>query len=279
MGRKIPAKKHRGVKDPLVQQAKRLDSLKGKINAPPKDPDEQPMPRSLITLFGLQDPNKKDATKKRKQTHPRHITNNKSNKESSVKGSSSNPINHLRKLPGESGRGFSLRINSAIKALHGAEDDLDYPQDLEAEDYKGQRMAEQRERRAKKRRRAEKAARKNGDAEQTEPHLTRTQKLALKKKAKKMKAVEASQERAEVVYERVSFGDVSHAPPTLHFKSKNNVGAPRPGRRDLLLSALLGGAGGAGGALPPAELQRRERARLDAVAAYRALKAAKYKQK
>lgn len=25
MGRKIPAKKHRGVKDPLVQQAKRIE--------------------------------------------------------------------------------------------------------------------------------------------------------------------------------------------------------------------------------------------------------------
>lgn len=27
MGRKIPAKKHRGVKDPLVQQARRLQKL------------------------------------------------------------------------------------------------------------------------------------------------------------------------------------------------------------------------------------------------------------
>lgn len=67
-----------------------------------------------------------------------------------------------------------------------------FQHDLEAEDYKGQRMAERRERRAKKRRRAEKAAGKKGEGANTEEHLTRTQKLALKKKAKKMKALEVT---------------------------------------------------------------------------------------
>ncbi|KPJ12372.1 hypothetical protein RR48_11628 [Papilio machaon] len=54
MGRKIPAKKHRGVKDPLIQQAKRLKELKGKINAPPNDPDDQPVPKSLTRLFAFE---------------------------------------------------------------------------------------------------------------------------------------------------------------------------------------------------------------------------------
>lgn len=39
--------------------------------------------------------------------------------------------------------------------------------------------------------------------------------------------LQASKERQEVVYERVSFGEVAHAPPTLHFKSKGNTAAPR----------------------------------------------------
>lgn len=33
-------------------------SLKGKINAPPKDPDEQPVPQSLLRLFAFQNQNK-----------------------------------------------------------------------------------------------------------------------------------------------------------------------------------------------------------------------------
>lgn len=50
----------------------------------------------------------------------------------------------------------------------------------------------------------------------------------------------------------------------------------QPGRRDLLLKALLGthagGAAHAAGERRAAQLEQRERARLDAVAAYRALK-------
>uniref|UniRef100_A0A2H1V4T9 SFRICE_008844 n=1 Tax=Spodoptera frugiperda TaxID=7108 RepID=A0A2H1V4T9_SPOFR len=90
---------------------------------------------------------------------------------------------------------------------------------------------------------------------------------------------QAGSERREVEYERVSFGEVSHAPPALHFKA---AGAPRPGRRQLLLSSLLGpgapaaGAQAAAGARAPADA---ERARLQAVAAYRALKANKHKNK
>lgn len=268
MGRKIPAKKHRGVKDPIAQQAKRLESLKGKINAPPKDPDDQPMPRSLIRLFGLENPIKKDRTTKKNHNKHEHLSQRDNNK----KRPEGNPISQLRKLPGESGRGFSLRINSAIKALHGPEEDLDYPQDLESEDLKGQRMAEQRERRARKRRRAERTAKTTGDGAQPEPHLTRTQKQALKKKAKQQKALEAAREKSEVMYERVPFGVVADAPPTLRASA-----APRPGRRDLLLTNMLAGTGQS--AAPPADQRRRERARLDAVEAYRALKASKYKRK
>lgn len=33
-------------------------SLKGKINAPPKDPDEQPIPKSLTRLFAFQEKDK-----------------------------------------------------------------------------------------------------------------------------------------------------------------------------------------------------------------------------
>lgn len=38
-----------------------------------------------------------------------------------------NPISNLRRLPGESGRDFSLRINSAVKALHNPVEDMNYP--------------------------------------------------------------------------------------------------------------------------------------------------------
>ncbi|KAJ8729788.1 hypothetical protein PYW07_016826 [Mythimna separata] len=277
MGRKIPAKKHRGVKDPLVQQAKRLASLKGKINAPPKDPDDQPVPKSLTRLFAFRDRHsKKSITKKKNHNGRQQMQGNGPGAPHAVAS--------LRRLAGESGRAFSLRINSAVKALHNPAEQLHYPLDIEAEDEKGLRMDELRARRARKRRRAAAAPGESG-----EPALTRTQRLALKKKAKKMKVSEASKTRQEVQYERVAFGDVTHAPPAL--PGRGAAPASRPGRRDLLLTSLLagggaraGGAGGAGGGaraggVCAAELQRRERARLAAVAAYRELKASKLKNK
>ncbi|XP_026729181.1 coiled-coil domain-containing protein 137 isoform X1 [Trichoplusia ni] len=276
MGRKIPAKKHRGVKDPLVQQAKRLESLTGKINAPPKDPDEQPIPKSLTRLFAFQEKDKQKVARK-----ARNCMKHDKVDIGSPKNATPNPISQLRKLPGESGRGFSLRINSAVRALHNPCEDVDYPVDIEAEDEKGLRMAEQRERRARKRRKAAKGLKGGGD-EEREPHLTRTQKLSLKKKARKIKEVEAKNEKQEVVYEKVSFGEVCHAPPSLQARSKGNAGAARPARRGLLLSTLLAPAERQRrdhALLPPAERQRRERARADAVAAYRALKANKINNK
>ncbi|KAL0841647.1 hypothetical protein ABMA28_015299 [Loxostege sticticalis] len=281
MGRKIPAKKHRGVKDPLQQQAKRLQSLKGKINAPPKDPDEQPVPRSLMRLFGLQDAKTNDNKPANKKKHKRPALND--SRQSNTQGK--NPISQMKKLPGESGRSFSLRINSAVKALHGSIDQDDYPVEMETEpdDIQGDRMEAQRRRRERKRARAGAA----GDGEPPAP--TRAQRLALKKQAKKQRETEALQEKREVVYERVGFGEVAHAPPALSFKHRKapkDAGAPRPGRRDLLLSKLLDKSSSSSGAparhkraLPAAERMRLERARQDAVDAYRKIKAQQTKNR
>ncbi|XP_050346079.1 uncharacterized protein LOC126770628 isoform X1 [Nymphalis io] len=259
MGRKIPSKKHRGVKDPLVQQARRLQSLKGKINAPPKDPDDQPVPKSVIELFAFQNKEQKSKKKKNKNLPLKD--------DGRVSKAGKNPIARLKKLPGESGRDFSLRINSTMRALHDPMEQLDYPQDVEVDDTKGDRMAALRERRQRK----HKAAMKKDPSLKDEPKITRTQKLTLKKQAKKLKIAEESA-RPDVQYERVQFGDLAHAPPALSAPRRAPPPA-RAGRRDLLLTSMLaGGAGGAGGAGDAAELERRERVRVDVVAAYRALK-------
>ncbi|XP_041978050.1 coiled-coil domain-containing protein 137 [Aricia agestis] len=261
MGRKIPSKKHRGVKDPLEQQARRLQSLKGKINAPPKDPDDQPIPKSLERLFAFQ--NKKSPNLEEKKKKHNKTTNNRGQNEL-IK--TDNPVAKLKKIPGESGRSFSLRINNAIKTLNNPSVDLDFPDDVEEFDSKGERMEFQRERRRRKKA-------KNG-TESSEPQLSRSQKRAARAKAKKEKAEAQKQEnRPELVYERVGFGEIVQAPPALSVKprhAKADGAAARPGRRTLLLSAMLSGGAGAGAV--SADAARRERTRFDVVAAYRELK-------
>jgi hypothetical protein len=53
MGRKIPGRKHRGVRDPEKQQAERLRRIKDKIDAPPTNPDEQQIPKSAQRIAEL----------------------------------------------------------------------------------------------------------------------------------------------------------------------------------------------------------------------------------
>lgn len=78
MGRKIPAKKHHGVKDPEKQAERRNAKIKLKINETPENIEEQEIPKKLKNLFkkphkkrGLDDPslelillNNKDPTSK-----------------------------------------------------------------------------------------------------------------------------------------------------------------------------------------------------------------------
>lgn len=50
MGKKIPKKKHRGVKDPYKQQEERLNKIKNKLNAKPENIEAQEIPRRLQTI-------------------------------------------------------------------------------------------------------------------------------------------------------------------------------------------------------------------------------------
>ncbi|XP_053607921.1 uncharacterized protein LOC128673824 isoform X2 [Plodia interpunctella] len=225
MGRKIPAKKHRGVKDPLQQQAKRDQKLKSKINAPPSDPDAQPVPRSLTELFSrpVRTPTKK--LKRKLALVPAAATMGKSN-----------PISRLRKLPGESGRGFTMRINSAIRALHDSDEAQEYPQDLEEEDARGSRIAALRERRQRRRGRPPPPARDS-----------RKDRVKLKKAAAAQAALAAQRERPQ--YERVPFGAVSAAPPALPAPRGAPHSAPRSSTTLMhVLVCMLNGAGSRGAA-------------------------------
>ncbi|KAI5652198.1 hypothetical protein NE865_00536 [Phthorimaea operculella] len=199
MGRKIPAKKHRGVKDPLVQQAKRLESLKGKIDAPPRDPDEQPVPKSLLRLFGAPAVERRERKPRGAPTGPA-ARGGRGGKQ----GGAGNPVAKLQRLPGESVRSFSKRITGATRALHSADDPHYYPSQVdEEEEY-------------------ERPARRWRGAGEDKPRETKAQRRKQKIMLKKQEIEKALKDQA---------------PPPI---------VPRPGRRQLLLSGMLAGAGQGG---------------------------------
>lgn len=49
-------------------------SLKSKINDPPKDPDDQPIPRSLTDLFAFQNKDDKQKTRQKKNNRNRNMS-------------------------------------------------------------------------------------------------------------------------------------------------------------------------------------------------------------
>ncbi len=51
MGRKIPGKKHRGVKDPEAQKKAREEKVKTKVNALPANVDEQEVPKKWARIM------------------------------------------------------------------------------------------------------------------------------------------------------------------------------------------------------------------------------------
>jgi len=53
MGRKIPGKKHHGVKDPEKQKEKREKELKLKTNSKPKNLDDQEMPKKVANAIKI----------------------------------------------------------------------------------------------------------------------------------------------------------------------------------------------------------------------------------
>ncbi|KAF6198467.1 hypothetical protein GE061_008215 [Apolygus lucorum] len=55
MGRKIPGKKHHGVKDPFIQKLRRELTLQDKVNAPPTKLDYQEIPKSVLEIGRLRE--------------------------------------------------------------------------------------------------------------------------------------------------------------------------------------------------------------------------------
>lgn len=122
MGRKIPGKKHRGVKDPYKQQEVRLSKIKDKINRVPKSVDSQEIPRRLQNIARFQCNVDKDKTsdkvKKEKRKQGQQIDGAKSMGQMKEKKGMTRPANSrppLKQHPQESDERFLKRVDRMTK--------------------------------------------------------------------------------------------------------------------------------------------------------------------
>lgn len=224
MGRKIPGRKHRGVRDILEQNAKKEKSLENKVNAPPQDPDDQAIPKSLARIIELKQKFKASNLKNKKL----NIKKEKETKSIIKKplGKPEKVVPEFKRKLGESNKRFLSRVNSMVhEYLNAHKFEQKYKVDI-IRDKSGEVLGLEKKpkdeidellKKSKKVKKGKKANEKDNI-----PKLTKSQKRREKLKAKKLKK---QQDKDFLDFnsfkDEVKFGEVADAPPTLTKFPKN----------------------------------------------------------
>ncbi|KAF4521852.1 hypothetical protein B566_EDAN003726 [Ephemera danica] len=302
MGRKIPARKHKGVKDPEKQNAARFARIKDKINLAPRDPDEQAIPKRLLELKQLIEKTKirKPKVKKASRLHKHNElidTSKFKEKEVLLPGMRrpEKPVPVFKQHPGEEPHQFVCRIQRKCQeVIHECtfEDkfNVNVQRNEETGDIEGVSKVPKEETAFLR------------DLQPTAKNQGKKSRLARNREKRKEKMQKKKQDKVErktddfsLYKDEFMFGETVHAPPQLNIlprKSKKEDDI-KPGRRELLLKQMLPksnqeqqptsvlaklatGKKKKKNALPAAEARIREAQRVEAVQAYRMMKARKH---
>lgn len=303
MGRKIPGKKHRGIKDPEKQRARRLAELETKINAPPKDVREQAIPKSLENLIRL-----KEAVKSGKISKVKKSRKKKKNRLICVGGEKPKSVHPKSKpekavpifqqKPGESNNKFLYRVSQETHAfINETAFEKKYnvliKRNTETGEVEGlskqpkDELDELEKLRAKHKNIKKKKKVKEGEGDM---NPTKSQKRRQKLQIKKKKKEEDLIDNFQTFQDEVQFGETVHAPPVLITKPRKAVVADsvKPGKRNLLLNSLFAkndssnnnstksviiDRSGKRKNLPASERRQLEKEQSSIIAVYRQLKA------
>jgi len=295
MGRKIPGKKHHGVKDPEKQQKARLDKVKMKINARPAKEDHQDLPKSMRMLMAAREEVRNMASSKveervRKSKEERarldstrHLTYDGPLQKGMVKPLK--PIPVFKQGEREHKRAFYYRMDKTIQSMKKR---AEYEQKFKVEvstDENGKAVVKDKEKDEleleEERKKIEKLAKK-GIVRRTkeEKRVMRRQREKQRKNKKKKNTDEILD--FNDLKDDVSFGDTVDAPPSLNFKGFSKDHSSRPaegGKAKLLLSGIKEGREEEGKRKKKVKLSMAqqvllERERASVVAQYRRRKAA-----
>ncbi|XP_071627593.1 coiled-coil domain-containing protein 137 [Temnothorax longispinosus] len=288
MGRKIPGKKHRGVKDPEKQRAKRMAELELCTNTAPKNVDEQAIPKSLERVIKLKEAAKTSGniSKRKRKKKNALICVGLQHHKPNPKGKPEKVTPVFQQRPGESGRQFMHRVSKETHDfLKEIAFEKKYGVQIERDSNTGEIQGLTKCKREKDDVEALQAKHKNITRKKkvAEPSatLTKSDKRKLKLRMKKEKELE-NRDEFERLQDKVIFGEVAHEPPRLKIKSKKMDENRKP--KNLLLSSLLESPKEVSSApkvinrsgkrkhLPETERRRLEKRQSEAIAAYRQLK-------
>lgn len=230
MGRKIPAKKHHGAKDPEKQAERRYAKIKMKINQAPENIEEQEIPKKLKHLF-------KQKTKKiEKHIEDRPVKNKAKNKGSEIdQHIPQRPLKKIpnfKRLPDETDRDYLWRVELLSRAhLKKARFEDKYDVDLEIDKLtgdvevkkkekllidtaiQGEPQTKQEKRKLKKQLKLQK---EREERKKLKMEKFKAWKLHKKNKGKK------NDDFSVLKQEKVEFGDVAPQPPSLTAKPRKS---------------------------------------------------------
>ncbi|XP_055683273.1 coiled-coil domain-containing protein 137 [Lutzomyia longipalpis] len=232
MGRKIPAKHHHGVRDPIKQNHQRFLKIRDKIDNPPKNIKDQPISRATAEFIRLKEEAKAGTYRPMfgREDVPRPIR--KKNKTELPRPYKE--VQNHKPLKGEGARDFLQRVNRATQnSLKEAHYEAKYNVDIVRKES------------------GEVEIQKRQVGSKGVPTQSRIVKFNAKKKLKKekKKTRKEEDESDKMIFKKdvVKFGEVCHRPPELKVMRKSTKNKTsksideivRPGRKNLLLNALL----------------------------------------
>ncbi|BET01699.1 Hypothetical protein NTJ_14515 [Nesidiocoris tenuis] len=302
MGRKIPGKKHLGVKDPLVQKRRREMMMKDKINAPPKHADFQEIPKTVLEMNRLRELAKnssdkiQNAKKKKKNPQQRALVDIRqlSGAGPTLPGMNQQDRNlpRLKQRKGESEKTFINRVENAtsdlinevqMEAQHNVVVKRNKAGDVVSVEKGKKKLDDAAKQKIRKSVQDFHLGKKPDWKEERKIKKLQTfhrtdkggslKKRPGKKQRQKMKKAPTKLEKelagVERRYETVKFGEVVHGPPNLNRRPRGVDPSSKPSVKGLLLSRML-----SQNEPSLAEKQRIEERRQSVVQAYRELKAA-----
>ncbi|KAL0278457.1 UNVERIFIED_CONTAM: hypothetical protein PYX00_000272 [Menopon gallinae] len=260
MGRKIPGKKHRHVVDPEKQRAKRLESLKNKVNNPPANPNDQEVPRSVLEIMEWKNPKlskinqlgRKIRKKKKKNNGVLSVEQFLDKEEIHPKMKPEKVIPNLVQKPQESPENFLRRVsNMTQKIIKEQQFEDKFKVSIKKDPKTGVVLKVEKDKNSRKMKKSQKKT------------------LSQKRKEKKLnKAVENSCRDFSELKDNVEFGEVVHRPPVnLKLGKKDTVSTSKKSDKykNLLLKEIISNDQ----CNKKLELEKKEKERQFIVNAYR----------
>lgn len=239
MGRKIPAKKHHGVKDPEKQAEQRNAKIKMKINETPANIDDQEIPKKIKNLFKPTFKRKKGPTHDNPPPASKGKSKNEIDKHQPQRPVKKTP--NFQRIPGESDRDYLWRTELVTRNyLKKTRFEDKYDVDVETDDRTGEVDIRKRDMKfiedgikvepkdkweKKKFKKMEKLQKEREERKQLKKEKFKMRKLHMKNKK-----LGKQDEFSVLKQDKVEFGDVAQQPPHLTAKPRKSSATEKVSR-------------------------------------------------